>query len=103
MASLKIEKRISLGFLGDKYKEDYFLFNAMPVREFKTVSKSLEAVEKDNEKSLDVLVQLLKDKFAGGKFAGEDLTKENIDDLDLPAITKIFVVLTGQDDPKGVK
>lgn len=106
MAKIVIKKKIFLSFLGDEYKEDYFEFTSVPVKEFSEVSEVLQKNKEDAKGIVETLSNILKSHFSSGSFQGEELAPENIDDLDLKSLTQLFIDLTGQVDeldPKGGK
>lgn len=99
MAKIVIKKRVELGFLGEEHKQDYLLFKAIPVGEFKNIIE--QRPETEDASQIDFIIDVLEGKFIEGKFLGEDVTKDNIKEFDAESIITCFTRLTGQDpDPK---
>lgn len=101
MSKIVIKKRIPLDFVGDEYKEAYIEFRTIPMRDYE---KYVEAAgdNKDEKKSVTFIMQTLEDLFICGKFPDEkgelfDLSKEDVNDLDVNTIVTVFKILTGQD------
>lgn len=108
----QVKKRIGLDFLGEGWEEAYITLNAPSYGEIKEFSKKSKVkvveqpdgtkVEQPDESVVDEGITLLKSLFIEGKaFDGKalvDFTKEDITDLPIEAINKIFVALT-----EGVK
>lgn len=101
MAKIVIKKTIDLDFLGEEYKGSFLTFKAIPIGEFKKLTAS---VPEDGAKAVELILNVLKDKFVVGKFQGEDVAKEDLDQLDVETTTECFKLLTGQKlDPKELK
>lgn len=103
MAKILIKKRVSFEFLGEDYKDDYIVFKSIPIKDYSELLKSLpEEGSNDTAKSIEVTLKCLQDNFLEGKFGGENLTKEDLVDLDQPTAIKCFEVLVGSNpDPKS--
>lgn len=99
--ALTIRKKVSLEFLGEEYKESYLVFRAIPLKDFESLIEQINAVEKDGSKSFSFISTKLKEYFVSGKAANEsgtleDVTKDDIENLDQESIIKCFEALTGQ-------
>lgn len=102
-----IKKRISLDFLGEDYKEAYLVFRGIGLKEFEEYQKKGEDLEKDGAAgSFKLLGDLLSSHYLSGKGPNEkgelaEVTKEEVEQLDIDTALKIFQLLTGQElDPK---
>lgn len=95
MANIVIEKRVSLDYLGAKHKESYVLFKAMPVGKYTDFVTKVKKTT-SNEESTKMMVDVLTEQFISGKFAGEEINKEDIAEFDPENILKFFQYLTGQ-------
>ena len=100
----QVRKKIELNFLGEGWEETFITLNAPSygeIREFSKKSKVKEG-EQPDENVVDEGITLLKSLFIEGKaFDGKalvDFTKEDIPELPIEAINKIFIALT-----EGVK
>jgi len=106
MAKIIIERKVSLAFLGQKYKDSYLLFQAIPVGEYEKYLDKISDNKDDNKKSIRLVLQTLKTHFLGGKFSGEngleDIDKEDLEQFDGETIIHAFQALTGgKTDPKA--
>lgn len=98
MAEIVIKKTVKLSFLGDKYKEDYLVFKAVPVKDFESL---MEKTPDNNLQATKYICKILKEKFLEGKFQGETVNATDIDSFDGITIAECFAILTGQKlDPK---
>lgn len=98
MAEIVIKKTIRLGFLGEKYKDDYLVFKAVPVKDFESL---MEKTPDSNIQATKFICKVLKDKFIEGKFQGETVNATDIDSFDGITVSECFAILTGQKlDPK---
>lgn len=105
MSKVVIKRRIGLGFLGEEYKEGYVEFKVLSIREATEQIEKVEAIKKDNKAAIELMQKLLEEHFVSGLFKSKDteekLTKEDIGDFSVVAITRFFKILSGQDgDPK---
>lgn len=99
MANIVIKKKVELSFLGEDHGEDYLVFKSIPVGEYKKLIEKRPATEDVGQ--IDFVLNILKDKFISGKFQGEDVTKDNIEEFDAETAITCFSRLTGQEpDPK---
>ena len=100
----EVKKKIGLEFLGEGWEESHITLNAPSYGEIKEFSKKskVKEGEQPDEKVVDEGIELLQGLFISGKaFDGKalvDFTKEDITDLPIEAINKIFIALT-----EGVK
>lgn len=98
MAKIVIKKRVELGFLGEEHKQDYLVFKAIPVREYKQI---ISDRPDENESQYEYLLKILKGKYLEGSFGGEVVNKDDLDEFDAETTITCFARLTGQDaDPK---
>lgn len=95
-----IKKQIGLEFLGEAYKDSYLTFRTMPLREYEEILPTIEAIGEDGKKSLNLIKTVLEDHFIEGKFEGEAVAKEDLQEFDLDTLTRCFQLFTGQADPK---
>jgi hypothetical protein len=100
MAKISIEKKITLEFLGEKYKDDYLVFSSIALREYEKLLPELEAAGDNGQKSLAIIKKVLEDHFIEGKFQNEDVIKDDLADFDLETLTHCFELFTGQVPPK---
>ena len=100
---LIIRKKITLDNLGEDYKEAYLQFKSIPVGDLPAIQKELPK-EGDSEEqklqSIPTIMNILKKYFLDGKFpdeAGklEDVTRNDLDNLDQDAALHCFEGLTG--------
>lgn len=99
--ALTIRKRISLDFLGEEYKDAYLIFSAIPVKDFEDIQTQIEDIKDDNTRSIKVVLDYVKKYFISGKAPDEkgveqDVTKEDLDNLDQTSLVKCFELITGQ-------
>ncbi len=104
--TLVIKKKVSLAFLGEGYEEAYLTFKSIPLKDYQGVMDEMPKDE-DNAKALELIIKYLKQYFVGGKFPDEegklqDVTKEDVDELDAETAIKCFQALMGEQiDPKS--
>lgn len=96
-----IKKRITLEFLGEDYKDSYLVFRSIPLRDYELIIKEIDKNSDDNIKSLKFILDTLQVYFVEGKFQAEEVSKEDLPDLDQASSMRIFEILTGQLDPKA--
>lgn len=101
MSKIVIRKKISLDFLGEDYKEGYLEFKTIPMRDYQRYVKTATDT-KDESKAVDFIIDTLGELFLSGKFPNEkgeleDLTKDDLGDLDVATVVTVFKILTGQD------
>lgn len=96
MAKIVIRKRVSLSFLGKGYEESYLDFKAIPIKDYQAILEEIENNSDDNKKSLSFIIDLIPKYFLEGKFQGEDVIKEDLNDLDQDTFLEIFQRITGQ-------
>ncbi len=136
MGKIVIKKKVSLDFLGEEYKEAYFIFQTIPLPDYKEFMKSIPETsvefsklvgkidsgeyneedvnhlqelrkERDSneEKELDIIMNMLKKYFISGKFPNgegnlEDVTSDDLEGIDQTCAMHCFKALTGRLDPK---
>lgn len=102
-----VKKKIELNFLGEGWEDAYISLNAPSYGEIKEFAKKSQVKEgeKPDEGVIDEGITLLQTIFIEGKaFDGKELvdfTKDDITDLPIEAINKIFVALTGTVAPNS--
>lgn len=103
-----IKKKVSLGFLGEEYKDAYLTFKSIPVIEFEEIQNKLKALEGGKDAAaIKYILELLKSHYLSGEFPDdsgklEDVKKEDLDQLDSQTLLECFKTFTGQDlDPKA--
>jgi hypothetical protein len=94
MATILIKKKVALDFLGKEYEDSFLTFKSMPISEYEKLIGELEGA--DNKSSLKLTVKILKDNFIEGKFQGEDVTKEDLEQFDIETLVKCLEIFTGQ-------
>lgn len=105
MPKTVIKRRMSLDFLGDEYKDAYFVFETVPVTEYEQMVNDDKEAGQDRIKSTMIMFERVKSKFVTGKFPDEngelfDVTKEDFS-VDEGTLVKCFQFITGQLlDPK---
>lgn len=105
--AIVIKKRVDLDFLGDDYKEAYFVFKSIPAIDFDDVTAELNKIEKSGSGQVRYLIDLLKKYFISGSFPGDDgtlaeVTSDDLEGLDADTLIKCFQLFTGQEpDPKA--
>lgn len=105
MGKVVIRKRIDLDFIGKDYEGGWVEFQSLSVKDVQSKLDEIKNVGDDGKLAVSLMIDLLSDCFLGGVFKYKDteekLGKEDIQDFDVPSITKFFTILTGQDgDPK---
>lgn len=113
MGKFVVKKRVSLEFLGEDYKDGYLVFRSIPTRDYEDLMVKVKEKEDKQEESIGLLVDVICNYFLEGKFPVdgklEDLTKEDVSEIDKETTIKCFQILTGQDlsedtpDPKDEK
>ncbi|TAL08214.1 MAG: hypothetical protein EPO02_13585 [Nitrospirae bacterium] len=101
--ALTIRKKVTLEFLGDEYKDAYLTFRAIPVSELETLLAKLpkeDAAQEEKTKSIGIMLDVLKEYFLDGKFPNkegmiEDVTKEDMDNIDADTAIHCFQGLSG--------
>lgn len=110
MSKFVVKKRFELGFLNEEWKEAYIDFSAFTVKDIKERLSKLVEIDQKEAKAvaggLDQMIELLKEKFVGGKGVDEkgqlvDLTKEDIGELPVEAISKAVSFLSQGLNPKN--
>lgn len=101
MSRIVIKKRMSLDFLGEKYKDCYLEFGAIPMRDYEKYMGMAKA-NKDESKAVSFIVSTLQDLFIGGQFIDDngelfDVNKDELGDFDMNVMITVFKALTGQD------
>lgn len=105
--ALVIKKIVDLSSLGDEYKGIELIFRSIPAKDLGGINKKQEALpkDKDGENKLDDIlpffIETLQSYFVSGKQDDNQLTKEDIGELDSESLIYCFQILTGQaPDPK---
>lgn len=104
--TLVIKKRVSLEFLGEEYKEAYLVFKSIPLKDYEAVIDEMPKDE-NNKEALKLIVKYLKKYFVSGKFPDDegslqDVTAEDVEELDADTAITCFQTLMGQRlDPKS--
>lgn len=96
MATIVIKKTVKLDFLGEDYKDDLLVFKAIPIKDYEKIVEDIDKLGDDSKKSLNYIRETVPKYFLEGKFQGEDVTKENLDDFDQETYLNIFQRITGQ-------
>lgn len=96
MANIVIKKKVDLGFLGDDYKESYLVFKSIPIKDYDKIIEEVEKFKDDNKQALTYIRGVVPTYFLEGKFQGEDVVKEDLDDFDQETYLQIFQRITGQ-------
>lgn len=103
---VKIEKRISLDFLGDEYSESYVVFQAIPMKEYEDIQNKTEAIQEanDNHAAMQFMFDLLSTRFIKGEIAQDgklvQLKPEDLEDMPGEFFLGVMERMTGQ-DPKA--
>lgn len=85
---IKIEKKITLEFLGEEYADSYVKVSAIPMREIEELMNKIDAVKEsgDNKKAMEFMVDIVAERFITGEIKQgektEVLTADNM--LDMP-------------------
>ena len=95
-------KHISLAFMGEGWEDCYVDFRSLRWADV----ANLDSDGKDNRQAVNVLLQVLKQNFLGGRGLGEDgqpveLEANDLDELDLEALTAISQQLGGAPGPNA--
>jgi hypothetical protein len=104
---IKIKKRVSLEFLGEDYKEAYLVFQSIPVGDLESIQSTLKELESEGKSSVAGILDVLKKYFISGQFPDDDgkpqdVTKNDLGDLDPESCIACFKAFTGQElDPKA--
>lgn len=99
---LVIRRKITLEFLGDQYKDAYLEFQAIPVKDVVEIQAKMPGEDADKATAIPVMLEVLQKYFLKGKFPGadgnlEDVTKEDLGNLDVEAAIHCFQGLSGVD------
>ena len=103
MSKFRIVKKFSLDFISSEWKEAYINFNALTVGDvkdaFPALSKVSETKEEDVSAGLDMILDVLKDKFVDGKGINEngeliDLVADDIKELPISVLSKALSFLS---------
>lgn len=107
---LVIKKQVSLEFLGEEYKDAYLIFKAIPLDDYENIA---EKTPEGTKQALTYIKEILEKYFIAGKFPDEnrklqDVTKQDLGQLDGESAIKCFEVLSGtsagsQTDPLAVE
>lgn len=93
---VKIEKRISLDFLGEEYADSYVKVSAIPMREIEELMDKIAEVKDsdDNKKAMEFMVSVVSERFITGEIKQGDKTEVlTADDLlDMPGEFFINVI-----------
>jgi len=85
---VKIEKRITLEFLGEEYADSYIRVAAIPMREVEELMDRIDAVKGsgDNKEAMKFMVDIVAERFITGEIKqGEKTEVLTADDmLDMP-------------------
>lgn len=99
MANIVIKKRVGLDFLGKDYADSYLEFKSISISEYEKLVGEMEDL--DNVQSVKKTVDILKSHFLDGKFQGETVNKEDLDQFDVQTLVTCLEYFTGQKtDPK---
>lgn len=99
MANIVIKKRVGLEFLGKDYADSYLEFKSMSIAEYEKLIGDLENV--DNVQSVKKTLEILKSHFLDGKFQGEVVKAEDLEQFDVQTLVTCLEYFTGQKtDPK---
>lgn len=102
----KIVKRFSLAYLGDEWKDCYLNLKPFSVQDVKTKLPQIAKLQEDStnvEEGVDMLIELLSEKFIDGKVVDEsgtvvDMPKEAIADLPVEVIGRAFSFLSSKEE-----
>ncbi len=98
---IAIKRKVSLDFLGDEYKDSFITFKSMPVKKFQEFDKQIKELAEGDLSSITLILGVLEDCFIDGKFLGEDVEADEIQNFDVDALLTVFKLFTGQElDPK---
>lgn len=93
---VKIEKRITLEFLGEEYADSYVKVSAIPMREVEALMDKIADVQDsgDNKKAMEFMISVVSDRFITGEIKQGDKTEVlTADDLlDMPGEFFINVI-----------
>lgn len=105
MAKIKIKKRISLEFLGEEYKEAFLVLTGITLREYEqNIAKTKDM---GNEDATSYIKKILLNHFVEGKFPDDKgqlqaLEANDLLDLDISTIFKVFNQLSGVETPPNL-
>ena len=100
---IKINKKVSLDFLGEEYADSYVMLSAIPLREYEELSKQAKEIEesKDNQQAMQKMVDLVKARFQSGSVTQDgkmvDLKVEDIEDMPGEFFINVIKRLSGAD------
>lgn len=98
---LIIRKKVTLEFLGNEYKDAYLVFKSIPISQLETLlDKMPKEGDTNNTKSISAMLEVLKEYFLDGKFPNaqgqlEDVTKDDLDNIDADTAIHCFQGLSG--------
>lgn len=104
MADIVINKRVSLAFLGDEYKDSYITVRYVPVKEYDDLM-SLATKAADKKESVKFIQEQIKERFVEGKIQQDgklvDLTLEDLPSFPADVFITAYQEITGQANPKS--
>lgn len=93
---VKIEKRITLEFLGEEYADSFVRVSAIPMREVQELMDQIAKVQgsEDNKQAMEFMVSVVSERFISGEIKqGEKTEVLTADDLlDMPGEFFINVI-----------
>lgn len=101
-----ITKKIDLSYLGEEWKDCYISFAPLSIAEVRKLPQMAKATDDpvEAEKNIDVILNLLREKFLGGEGIKEGkrvpIKKEDIDQLPADLVIDIMASLNGGLDKK---
>jgi len=104
MGDFLLVKRFELGFLGEKWKDAYLEFNAFTVKDVRDKLPKLTKIDETKSKSvsggMQVMLELLEEKFIDGKAVDKDgntvkVKAGDLVDLPIEIISKAVGFLSG--------
>ena len=99
---LLIKKTVDLSSLGAEYKGIVLEFKSIPAKDLPKLEEKQKAIGEETAKVVPFFIEILQTQFVSGKQDDNELTKEDVSELDANSITYCFGVLTGvTGDPKA--
>lgn len=95
-----IERRVGLGFLGEKYESSYITFKSISIKELDQLQDTVKELQKDETKALPFIVEQLKSRFIDGEIDGSKIAADEVEELPADVVIECFKRMQGNIDPK---
>lgn len=100
MSTFLVEKKLTLEYLGEDYKDSYITFKVLPFRKYSEIMEKAKQIGEDNEASIKYMQEIVSENFIGGMFKGKELTQDDVAEFDGDTIVHAFQTIAGEPNPK---